>query len=110
MSERERGVPFPDPRDHLEARLVGPYPTWGSWKHQIAKEFGQDWVDGCPRGEELIHKFYIMRRLDQKRGSIDPERVAAFWKGVEGAVKGFESLYGEVVAFIVEKTPIKRKN
>jgi len=109
MSGRERGGPFPNPREYLEAQQIGPYPTWGSWKHQVAERFGQAWVDGCPKGEELVHKFYIMRRLDQKRGSIDPERVAAFWEDVEGAVKGFESIYGEIVAFIVERTPVIEK-
>ena len=112
MTERKGGSSSRDSKEILEARIVGPYPTWVSWECQVAERFGDNWVDGCPEAKDLVHKFYVIRRLGQKRGSIDLEAVLTFWKDAEDTVKGFETLYGGIISFIVEKTPIpvKRKN
>ena len=104
--EINRGYPFPDGTIHKEAQLLGPYPVWNNWKHQIVKEFGEIWENGDGKIEELMHDFYIIRRLAQKRKSIDAEEVLKFWSEAEGLYPGFEEKYGEVISFIVKKTPV----
>lgn len=109
MSERERGGPFPNALEHLEAQRLGRFPTWSSWKHQVEERFGSQWSDGCPSAEPLIHKFYILRRLQQLKGRIDQgdqEKVISFWDIAQTKISDFDERFGDIVSFIIKCTPV----
>lgn len=107
--EAKRGVPFPNGFERDEAKLLGPFPSWGAWKHVIEKRFGIDFKNSHRPAENLLHQFYVIRRLHQKAGQIDKEEIMEFWQWAEEEMPGFEEKYSVVIDFIVNKTPIRER-
>lgn len=107
--ERKRGVPFPSGFERDEAKLVGPYPPWGTWRHVIEKRFGIDFKNSHRPAENLLHEFYVIRRLHQKARQINKEEVMEFWQRAEEEMPGFEEEYSAIIDFIVGKTPIRER-
>lgn len=103
----ERGYPFPNGSVHKEAQEVGPYPPWDQWKQEVDKEF-PGVLNGNRDLENFFRAFYIERRLYQKTGELNKEKINRLWEGIKERVRNFEEKYGDVVYFIVQKTEIKK--
>lgn len=103
----KRGGPFPDGLEQQEARLLGPYPTWERWRPTIENRFNISFTNSHRPVETLLHEFYCMRRLHQKTRKIDKGEVMAFWERVAEQLPDFEEQYGEIIEFIVGKTPVQ---
>lgn len=108
--ERKRGGPFPDGLEQQEAQLVGPHPTWRSWRHTAEERLGISFKDSNVPGEPLLHEFYVMRRLQQKAGEINKADVREFWRRAKRQLPDFEKTHTRVIEFIIEKTPITSRS
>lgn len=101
--------------EYLEAQEIAPYPTWGSWRHQVEEAFGIDFKDGVFPGEPLLHKFYLLRRGFQKAGNASPKKMEEFWLDVGREQErirledpGFEFRidYGDFLVYIERRTSV----
>jgi len=105
--EKQRGGPFPNALEYLEAQKIKPYPTWKSWRHQVEEAYDSvKFEDGKFPAEHLLHQFYLMRRQFQISGGINKEEVEKFWQEAQVQFPNFETDYGNCISFIIEKTPI----
>lgn len=105
--EKQRGGPFPDSLEHLEAQKIKPFPTWKGWRHQVEEAFvGVKFEDGKFPKEDLLHRLYLIRRLFQISGRVDKEEMEKFWREAQAQFPNFETDYGDYIVFIERKTQI----
>lgn len=104
--EIKRGGPFPGPRE--EAQLLGPYPTWDSWKRQVFERFPEFAKNGS---ENLLKGFYEARRSSQKihlkTGVVDTTPVKNFLHETKVKDPTFFTKCREPITFILENTEIE---
>lgn len=92
--------------DIQESKLLGPYPAWDAWKHNIENRCGVSFGNGhFP--EQLFHRLYLIRREFQLEGRIDKERMETFWEEAEGQCPGFEEEFKDITGFIIQRTEIR---
>ncbi len=102
-----RGGPFPASSEYLEAKMLGGYPTWKCWRHQVEERFGEEiFANGDFPVESIVRDFYILRRQQQRAGKINQDTVEAFWLEASKKIPTFEEGFGSVIKFIIDKTPI----
>lgn len=113
MAEIKKGYSITNFEAQRESELLAPYPSWPGWKHTIINHFKQRSIEFNPsQGVEiLLHEWYIMRRLRQKK-DIDEEEF-------DKRRRVFSQRFGEflddpkvsaAIRFVTDKTEIPTNN